>query len=103
MSEHDAPPVHTAEEHKKVAELLKGNVHNLSMERLAVSHTVAPPPVVAAPAPAPVPTPEEGSDATDAEAAVPAPPVALEPAAPTASEAAVVQEMVGDKVERKLK
>lgn len=60
----------------KVAELMKASVHEVSMERLAVSHSVAPPPVAE-------------------ETAVPAPLVEMHDAA--------VAQMVGDKVERKLK
>lgn len=116
VSEHDAPPVHTAEEHEKVAELLKGTVHMLSMERLAVhkdSHSTAPvPSPVTVPVPAPQAAPPVGEVDGSEEPESPTDAVATgEPSLQPASvgqttvhvDPAAVQAMSADKVERKLK
>lgn len=55
--EHDVPPVHTAEEHDKVAKRLKGTVHALSMERLAVHSVSHSNPAGASPVTVPAPAP----------------------------------------------
>lgn len=124
VAEHDVPPVHTAEEHAKVEEHLKGAVHNLSMERLAErkdTQVMAASP--ASPATVPVPgseetpavdrddggeaaseptvTSPEDTPATSASAADAPPQVMPRPAVHV--DATVVQAMSADKVERKLK
>jgi len=60
VAEHDVPPVHTADAHAKIELQLKGAVHDLSMERLAVrgdklSTVASPSSPVAVPSQAPPP------------------------------------------------
>jgi hypothetical protein len=118
VSEHDVPPVHTAEEHDKVAERLKGTVHAISMERLAVHKDLHSTAAAAPPVTVPVPTPEappageeDGTEeAPSSESATDAATTGVPSLQPASAEQpaahvnpAAVQAMSADKVERKLK
>ena len=114
VAEHAVPPVHTADEHAKVAEKLKGTVHTLSMERLAVhtdSHLTRASP--ASTVPVPVAEPPGGDDGNQAATASESTTGAAAAEAPSSqpvvhapamhADQTVVQAMSEDKVDRKLK
>ena len=112
VAEHAVPPLHTADEHAKVAEKLKGTVHILSMERLAVhkdSHLTRGSPASTVPVPG-SPGGDDGrevatgSESTTDTAAPGAPSSQSVVHAPAVhDDSTVVQAMSEDKVERKLK